>query len=57
LIALFDKSDKYHAQVLVFLQNYTGRLTTTWAVITETLIRNDYMDNVLLQIGYEEDLL
>lgn len=35
LIALFDKSDKYHDRVLSFLKSYDGRLITTWAVITE----------------------
>ncbi len=35
LIALFDKSDKYHARVLDFLKSYDGKLITTWAVITE----------------------
>lgn len=35
LIALFDKSDKYHKKVLEFLKSYDGKLITTWAVITE----------------------
>ena len=35
LIALFDKSDKYHQKVLEFLKTYDGKLITTWAVITE----------------------
>ena len=36
LIALFDKSDSYHAQSVEFLKRYTGTLLTTWPVVTET---------------------
>lgn len=35
LIALFDKSDHYHAQSVAFIKNLKGRLFTTWPVITE----------------------
>ncbi|MEA3229069.1 MAG: PIN domain-containing protein [Campylobacterota bacterium] len=35
IIALFDKSDKYHYQVLAFLKKFKGNLVTSWAVITE----------------------
>ncbi|MFP4021012.1 MAG: type II toxin-antitoxin system VapC family toxin [Halanaerobium sp.] len=37
LIALFDKDDFYHQQILEFLKSYKGHLYTTWPVITETL--------------------
>lgn len=37
LIALFDKDDIYHQQILEFLKSYNGHLYTTWPVITETL--------------------
>jgi hypothetical protein len=37
LIALFDKDDRYHSQVLTFLKKYKGSLVTTWPVITETI--------------------
>ncbi len=37
LIALFDKDDRYHSQVLTFLKKYKGSLTTTWPVITEAV--------------------
>ena len=37
LIALFDKDDFYHQQILEFLKSYEGHLYTTWPVITETL--------------------
>lgn len=35
LISLFDKDDKYHLPVLNYFKNFTGRLITTWPVITE----------------------
>jgi uncharacterized protein len=37
LIALFDKDDRYHGQVLIFLKKYKGNLITTWPVITEAI--------------------
>ena len=37
LIALFDKDDRYHSQVLIFLKKYKERLITTWPVITEAI--------------------
>ncbi|MCU0821209.1 MAG: PIN domain-containing protein [Spirochaetes bacterium] len=36
LIALFDKDDFYHKQVIAFFKGYSGRLISTWPVITET---------------------
>lgn len=36
LIALFNKSDQYHSTAVNFLQDYSGGLLTTWAVVTET---------------------
>ena len=35
LIALFDKDDTYNKPVIDFLKQYSGRLFTTWPVITE----------------------
>jgi len=35
IIALFNKSDKFHHQVKDFLKEYHGFLTTTWPVVTE----------------------
>jgi len=37
LIALFDKDDIYHKQILEILKSYNCDLYTTWPVITETL--------------------
>ncbi len=35
LIALFDKSDQYHAKAVSFLKDFEGSLFTTWPVVTE----------------------
>ncbi|SMD33758.1 hypothetical protein SAMN04488029_1650 [Reichenbachiella faecimaris] len=35
LIALFDRSDKYHSRALDFIKKYEGQLWTTWPVVTE----------------------
>jgi predicted nucleic acid-binding protein len=35
LIALFDKSDRYHTRAVSFLKQSQGLLITTWPVITE----------------------
>ena len=50
LIALFDKSDKYHQKVLTFLQYYKGELITSWAVITEVSHILDF--NLQVQLNY-----
>lgn len=36
LIALFDRSDKYHLKAISFLKSLERGLITTWPVITET---------------------
>jgi predicted nucleic acid-binding protein len=46
LIALFDRGDKYHKQVLSFLESFEGELVTTWAVITEVSHMLDFNLNV-----------
>lgn len=48
LIALFDKSDKYHKKVLSFLKAYNGELITSWPVITEVSHMLDF--NLQVQI-------
>src|SRR5690554_774894 len=45
LIALFDKDDKFHGPIKVFLKSYEGRLYTTWPVITEVLHMLDFSVN------------
>ncbi|MBU0499480.1 MAG: PIN domain-containing protein [Gammaproteobacteria bacterium] len=41
-IALFDKSDRHHAQAIRFIQDPQGRLHTNLAVITETVHLLDF---------------
>lgn len=36
LIALFDRSDKYHLKAISFIKSLKRGLITTWPVITET---------------------
>lgn len=48
LIALFDKDDKYHQEVLAFFKAYTGEFITTWSVITEVSHMLDFNLNVQL---------
>ena len=50
LIALFDKSDKYHNKVLKFLQQYKSELITTWSVLTEVSHMLDF--NLQVQIDF-----
>jgi hypothetical protein len=35
LIALFDASDKVHAHIVRFMNGFTGRMYSTWPVVTE----------------------
>ena len=50
IIALFDRSDKYHHQVLDFLKLFQGELITSWAVITEVSHMLDF--NLQVQIDF-----
>ena len=49
-IALFDKDDRFHKVVETFLKKFSGRLMTTWSVITETAHMLDF--NVNVQIDF-----
>ncbi len=42
LIALFDKSDKYHLKAIHFIKEYRGQLWTTWPVVTEACHMLDF---------------
>ncbi|OAN63132.1 pilus assembly protein [Balneola sp. EhC07] len=42
IIALFDKDDQYHHQVMDFMKNFRGRLVSTWAVLTEVSYMLDF---------------
>ena len=50
LIALFNKSDKYHEKIKEFIKNYKGLLTTSWPVITEVCHMLDF--NINAQIDF-----
>ena len=50
LIALFDRSDKYHKSVLDFMKSYKGKLIISWAVITEVSHMLDF--NLQVQIDF-----
>lgn len=38
IIALFDKSDKYHKKTLKFLSGYHGELITTWSADSSLVV-------------------
>lgn len=46
LIALFDRSDSYHTQVLECLRLYKGELVSSWAVLTEVSHMLDFNSQV-----------
>lgn len=50
LIALFNKSDKYHEKIKDFIKSYKGLLTTSWPVITEVCHMLDF--NIGAQIDF-----
>ncbi len=52
LIALFDKSDKYHVSIVKFLKENKDELITSLASITETLYLLDF--NVNAQLDFIE---
>lgn len=49
-IALFDRSDKYHKKVKLFLEGYRGRLFSTWPVLTETMHMLDF--DIRVQVDF-----
>lgn len=50
MIALFDKDDQYHPDIIEFLQGYNGNLFTSWPVVTEVTHILDF--SVLAQIDF-----
>jgi len=50
LIALFDKGDKYHQDILKFFKAYRGEFVTTWAVVTEVTHMLDF--NLKVQLDF-----
>lgn len=41
-IALFDRDNRFHTEMKSFMENFEGRLITSWAVVTETLYMLDF---------------
>ena len=52
IIALFNRKDLYHQRIIEFLRGYTGKLITTWPVMTEVGHMLDYSVNA--QIAFLE---
>ncbi|MBI1289099.1 MAG: PIN domain-containing protein [Flavobacteriales bacterium] len=50
LIALFDRSDKYHLKALQFIKDFEGELWTTWPVITEASYMLDFSTKAQLSL-------
>jgi hypothetical protein len=50
LIALFNKNDRYHNKIKLFLKDYRGILTSTWPVLTEVSHMLDF--NTQTQIDF-----
>lgn len=48
LVALFDKSDRYHDKAMQYIRNFEGRLITSLAVITEVCYLLDFNINAQL---------
>lgn len=42
IIALFDKDDQNHRRVMDFMENFEGRLISTWPVLTEVSYMLDF---------------
>ncbi len=50
LIALFDRSDKYHLRAVRFIKEFEGQLWSTWPVITEVSHMLDF--NIKAQLNF-----
>lgn len=50
LIALFDRSDKYHLKALQFIKDFKGELWTTWPVVTEASHMLDFSTKAQLNL-------
>ncbi len=50
LIALFDRSDKYHLRAVRFIKEFEGQLYSTWPVITEVCHLLDF--NTKAQLNF-----
>lgn len=52
LIALFDRSDRYHETVLNFLRSFEGELVSSWPVLSEVSHMLDF--NLDVQLDFLE---
>ncbi len=52
LIALFDRSDRYHEKILNFLRSFKGELVSSWPVLTEVSHMLDF--NLQVQLDFLE---
>lgn len=50
IIALFDKSDRFHSQITRFLKEQAFHLVTTWPVITEASHMLDFDNRAQLAV-------
>ncbi len=50
IIALFNKNDKYHVEIIKFLKEIDGPLVTSWMVVTE--VSHMLSFNVNVQIDF-----
>lgn len=50
IIALFDRSDRFHLKAIEFLKSFEGELITSWAVLTEVSHMLDF--NAQAQIDF-----
>lgn len=65
VVALYDATDVYHAQVVEFLGRYRGRLITTLACVTEVMwllatdvrVQNEFLHHLSARIYECEPLL
>lgn len=50
MIALFDRDDRFHTAIRDFLRIFSGKLVSTWPVLTEVLHMLDF--NTQVQIDF-----
>lgn len=52
LVALFDRTDNYHAQVMAFMGQFNGGLVSNWVIVTEVCYLLGF--SVAAQLGFLE---
>ena len=64
IVALYDRADRYHDQIIEFFRNYRGRLITTLGCVTEVMwllaadyrVQNEFLTHLSNQIYECESL-